>query len=145
MPDAAGCGVGPSSSGALLPDNLHSRTSVRDQLGWRRARATLPSCWHRWTEQCACIYGGLGAPEELDQIKLLQSIEASALFVQMLPANWSLSIRVSAGIAGDFAAIDRRLLRFNALVMAKHAHALSDRFVLGGCGGALTEYAIYVE
>lgn len=90
------------------------------------------------------------APAELDQIKLLQSIDASALFVQMLPDNWSLSIRVSAGIAGDFAAIDRRLLRLNALVMA--SHAFSDRFVLGG--GALTNYAfggllplpaIYVE
>lgn len=90
------------------------------------------------------------APQQLDQIKLLQSIDASALFVQMLPDNWSLSIRVSAGIAGDFAVIDRRLLRLNALVMA--SHAFSDRFVLGG--GALTNYAfggllplpaIYVE
>lgn len=79
----------------------------------------------------------LHAPPELDQIRLLQSVDVSALFVQMLSPDWSMSIRLSAGLAGDFAAIDRRMLRVSTLLMA--SHVFSERFVLGA--GALTSYA----
>jgi hypothetical protein len=77
------------------------------------------------------------APPELDQLKLLQAIDAAALFVQVLPSDWSLSVRLSAGLAGDFAAIDHRLLRVSTLIMA--SHAFSKSFVLGG--GAVSNYA----
>jgi hypothetical protein len=77
------------------------------------------------------------APAELVELRAFHAVDGAVLFVQLLPERWSLSLRVSAGIAGDLEAVDGDLVRVNALALA--THAFSDRFVLGG--GALASYA----
>ena len=72
------------------------------------------------------------------------------LFVRLLPNDWSLSLRVAPGVAGDFQGFDAGLLRVSALALG--THAFSDQFVLGG--GAIATYgfgsflplpAVYLE
>ena len=58
------------------------------------------------------------------------------MYVQVLPRDWSLAVRFAPGLAGDFYAIDRDLLRLNGLIMA--TKAFSERFVFGF--GALASY-----
>lgn len=77
------------------------------------------------------------APPSFVDLRVFHSIELAALFVQLLPNDWSLSARVAPGIAGDFAGLDTGMLRFNALGMA--SHSFSPRFVLGG--GAMTTFS----
>lgn len=77
------------------------------------------------------------APPELVQLRAFHALDVSLLSVQLLPNQWALSWRFSAGLAGDFRGIDRDLVRMNAMALA--THGFSDRFVLGG--GALASYA----
>ncbi len=77
------------------------------------------------------------APPELIQLRAFHAVDLTLLFVQLLPSDWSLSLRVAGGLAGDFEAVDDGLFRFSALGLA--THAFSERFVLGG--GALASYA----
>ncbi len=69
-------------------------------------------------------------------LRAFHAADAALLFVQLLPHDWSLSLRFAAGLAGDFEAVDTGLLRLSGLAMA--THAFSDRFVLGG--GALASW-----
>jgi len=75
-------------------------------------------------------------PPNFIQLRAFHSIDFPLLFVQLLPHDWSLSLRFAPGLAGDFEAVDSDLLRFNALALA--THGFSDDFVLGG--GALASY-----
>jgi hypothetical protein len=64
-------------------------------------------------------------------------VDLALLYVQLLPKDWSLSLRVAPGLAGDFRGFDSGLWRISALALA--THAFSDRFVLGG--GALASFS----
>jgi hypothetical protein len=59
--------------------------------------------------------------------------ELSALFVQLLPNRWSVSVRAAASLAGGFETIDRRMIGYSALALA--SKSLSDRLNVGA--GAL--------
>jgi hypothetical protein len=77
-----------------------------------------------------------GAGPGFVQLRAFQSVEASALVVQMLPKDWTIAARVATGLAGDFREVDAGLLRASAVATA--THAFSKRFVLGG--GAITSF-----
>ena len=76
-------------------------------------------------------------PPGFVDLRALHSTELSLLFVQLLPHDWSLSIRLAPGIAGDYHRIDSDMLRLNSVAMA--SHAFSERFILGG--GVITTYS----
>lgn len=76
-------------------------------------------------------------PAEFVDLRAFQSIEVSSLIVHVLPKGWSFAARSAIGVAGDFQALDARMLRSTAL--ASLTHAFSKRFVLGG--GALTSFS----
>ncbi len=76
-------------------------------------------------------------PEDFTSIRSLQSIEIPVLFVRLLPDDWSFSVRIAAGLAGDFEGFDTGLLRGMALGMV--TKAFGDQFVLGV--GAMASYA----
>ena len=78
-----------------------------------------------------------GTAPEFVQLRAFQSIEASALVVQMLPDSWSIAARLATGLAGDFQAVDAGLLRASAVATA--THSFSKRFTLGG--GAITSFS----
>lgn len=80
-------------------------------------------------------YAG-GSPEFID-LRGFHGVDLPILFVQLLPQDWSLSLRFSAGLAGDFQAVDGSMVRINAMAMA--SHTFSESFSLGG--GALASYA----
>ncbi len=77
-----------------------------------------------------------GVPDDFIQLRAFHSLDVTALFVQLLPRDWSLSARVAFGIASDKPGFGRAMYRFNAMLMANHA--FNDTFVLGG--GALFTY-----
>ncbi len=90
------------------------------------------------------------APPELDQLRDFHAADFSLLFVQLLPEDWALAFRASVGLAGDFEAIDRGLLRWSAMVMA--TKALNDELTLGGAvlaswsfGSLLPLPGVYVD
>lgn len=76
-------------------------------------------------------------PPEFIELRAFHSIELPVLFVRLLPKRWSLSTRLSLGLAGDFAEVDHHMLRANGMVMA--TRGFSDRFV--GGFGALASYS----
>lgn len=63
------------------------------------------------------------------------SVEAAAMLIQLLPNDWSITMRVAPGLAADRLAFDEDLARVSALVMA--TKGFSRHFVLGG-GGLLS-------
>ncbi|WP_394822440.1 DUF6268 family outer membrane beta-barrel protein [Pendulispora albinea] len=75
-------------------------------------------------------------PDFVD-LRAFHAVEISALFVQLLPSDWALSLRAAPGLAGDFGTVDGRMVRANAMAMA--SHTFSPRFVLGG--GAILSYS----
>lgn len=77
------------------------------------------------------------APPDLIQLRAFHAVDLTLLFVQLLPDDWTLALRVAGGLAGDFEDVDDGMFRFSALGLA--THAFSERFVLGG--GALASYA----
>lgn len=83
-------------------------------------------------------------------LRAFHAIDVPVLFVQLLPSDWSLSLRFSPGLAGDFESIDEGMVRLSGLVLA--THALSERLVLGGgllaswgFGSLLPLPALYTE
>ncbi|WP_438003698.1 DUF6268 family outer membrane beta-barrel protein [Sorangium sp. So ce321] len=72
-----------------------------------------------------------------DQLRAFHSVDVAALFVQLLPHDWALSLRVAPGLAGDFEGFDGGLARVSALALA--THTLSEKLVLGG--GALASFS----
>ncbi|WP_437965641.1 DUF6268 family outer membrane beta-barrel protein [Sorangium sp. So ce260] len=78
-----------------------------------------------------------GALPGFDQLRAFHSVDVPVLFVQLLPRDWSLSLRVAPGLAGDFEGFDGGLARVSALGML--TNVLSERLVLGG--GALASYS----
>lgn len=69
-------------------------------------------------------------PTGVEEDRTFHATELSALMVQVLPERWILLARASGGIAGGFESIDRRMIRYNALVLA--AKSLSDELSIGG-------------
>jgi hypothetical protein len=69
-------------------------------------------------------------PAGVEEDRTFHAIELSALMVQVLPERWILLARASGGIAGGFESIDRRMIRYNALVVA--AKSVSDQLSVGG-------------
>jgi hypothetical protein len=63
-------------------------------------------------------------------LRAFHAVDVPVLFVQLLPHDWALSLRFSAGLAGDFEAVDAGMLRLSGMAMA--THSFSDRFILGG-------------
>ncbi|MEM7604503.1 MAG: DUF6268 family outer membrane beta-barrel protein [Myxococcota bacterium] len=76
------------------------------------------------------------AEGDFDETTPLHALDATLLFLQLLPRNWSLSLRGSVGLGGDGLRFTRGAYRFNALALA--SHGFGDTFVLGG--GALATY-----
>ncbi|WP_437480045.1 DUF6268 family outer membrane beta-barrel protein [Sorangium sp. So ce1014] len=72
-----------------------------------------------------------------DSLRAFHSVDVPVLFVQLLPRDWSLALRVAPGLAGDFEGFDGGLARVSALGLA--THTLSERLVLGG--GALASFS----
>ncbi len=90
------------------------------------------------------------APAEFAQLRRFQAVDASLLFVRLLPKDWALSIRLAPGLAGDVVRFERGLFRMSALAMA--TRTFSKKVVFGG--GGLISYsfgtllplpAIYLE
>lgn len=77
------------------------------------------------------------APGGFVDLRAFHALDFPLLFVQLLPRDWALSVRLAPGLAGDFTAFDSGLFRFNALALA--THSFSDDFQLGG--GAMVTYA----
>ena len=78
-----------------------------------------------------------GVSPGFDELRAFHAVDVPVLFVQLLPHDWSLSLRVAPGLAGDFEAFDGGLVRVSALGLA--THTLSEKLVLGG--GALASYS----
>lgn len=76
------------------------------------------------------------SPPGFVELRRFHAVDVALLGVQLLPGDWSVSVRVAPGLAGDFHDIDGRSFRLNGMAMA--SHAFSSRFVLGG--GALVSY-----
>jgi len=59
--------------------------------------------------------------------------ELSALFVQLLPHRWSLSVRAAGSLTGGFETVEPRTIRYTGLALV--SRSASDRLNIGG--GAL--------
>jgi hypothetical protein len=77
------------------------------------------------------------APTSFTQLRAFHSAELPLLFVQLLPHDWSLAVRVAPGMAADVPKLDAQLLRVSGLLLA--THTFSERLVAGG--GGLASYA----
>ena len=66
----------------------------------------------------------------------MHAVDFNLLVVKLLSKKWSLSVRGSVGLAGDYREIDDGLLRWTGMVMA--TYGFSDSLVLGG--GILANY-----
>jgi len=69
-------------------------------------------------------------PTGVEEDRTFHAAELAALVVQVLPERWILLARASGGIAGGFETVDRRMIRYNALVLA--AKSVSDQLSVGG-------------
>lgn len=78
----------------------------------------------------------LGAPDGFDDLRAFHGIELPILFVQLLPRDWSLAIRVAPGLAGDLASVDGDSFRMSAAALA--VHTFSEDVTLGG--GVVASY-----
>lgn len=76
-------------------------------------------------------------PQGFADLRAFHGVDVPVLFVQLLPHDWSLSLRIAPGLAGDFHSVDADMFRFGAMALA--SHAFSDQLVLGG--GAVASYA----
>lgn len=76
-------------------------------------------------------------PPGFTPLRAFHSVELPLLFVQLLPRDWSLSLRVAPGLAADVPRLEVEQLRVSALGLA--THAFSEHLVAGG--GALASYA----
>jgi len=76
-------------------------------------------------------------PPGFQQVRALHAADLSLLYTQAVSERWWVSLRGSAGLAGDFAAIDSGHLRVGGFAMA--TYAFGEHLVLGG--GALVTHA----
>src|SRR5262245_8906795 len=76
-------------------------------------------------------------PAGFTELRAFHSLDVPILFVQLLPGDWSLALRVAPGLAADTFELDTDLVRVSALALA--THTFSDRLVVGG--GGLASYA----
>jgi hypothetical protein len=76
-------------------------------------------------------------PPGFAQLRAFHSVELSLLFVQLLPRDWSLSLRLAPGLAADLPRLEQEQLRLSGLALA--THAFTDRLVAGG--GVLASYS----
>ncbi|MEM9190335.1 MAG: DUF6268 family outer membrane beta-barrel protein [Myxococcota bacterium] len=65
------------------------------------------------------------------------AVGVPVLFVQLLPQDWALSIRLAPSFAGDFTSLDGRMFLFSAVALA--THAFNERIVFGF--GAVANYS----
>lgn len=77
------------------------------------------------------------APSEFIELRAFHSVDVALLYVQLLPKDWALSLRLAPGLAGDFAAVDVDMFHVSALAMA--TRGFSDKLVFGF--GALASYS----
>jgi Domain of unknown function (DUF6268) len=76
-------------------------------------------------------------PPGFAQLRAFHSLELSLLLVQLLPRDWSLSLRLAPGLAADLPRLEEDQLRLSGLALA--THAFSERLVAGG--GVLASYS----
>lgn len=69
-------------------------------------------------------------------LRAFHAVDLPILFVQLLPDDWSLSLRGSIGLAGDFEKVDGGMIRASGMAMA--TKSFGDDLVLGG--GVLASY-----
>lgn len=77
------------------------------------------------------------APPDFAQLRAFHSVDIPFLYVQLLPGDWSFSVRLAPGLAGDFEAVDRDMVRLSALLL--FTKGFSESLVVGG--GALASYS----
>ncbi|MBW2734483.1 MAG: hypothetical protein JRH20_19020 [Deltaproteobacteria bacterium] len=77
------------------------------------------------------------APATFEDLRSFHSLDLALLFVRLLPKDFSFSLRVAGGIAGDLQRVDARQIRLSFVGLV--THAFSARLVLGG--GAIGSYA----
>lgn len=76
-------------------------------------------------------------PASFTPLRAFHSLELPLLFVQLLPHDWSLSLRVAPGLAADVPRLETAQLRVSGLGLL--TRAFSERLVAGG--GALASYS----
>lgn len=77
------------------------------------------------------------APAGFEELRAFHSVDLALLFVQLLSPEWSVSLRVAPGLAGDFASVDSGMLRLGTVALATYSG--SEQLVLGA--GGLTGYS----
>jgi len=77
------------------------------------------------------------APTGFSELRAFHSIDVPLLFVQLLPDDWSLALRLAPGLAADSPQLESEQLRLSALALA--TRAFSERLVLGA--GGLVSYS----
>ncbi|MCA9641145.1 MAG: hypothetical protein KC492_10640, partial [Myxococcales bacterium] len=78
-----------------------------------------------------------GVPAGFTGPRALFAVDLALLYVQLLPDDWALALRVAPGLAGDFQAVDSGMLRLS--FVAQLGHTFSEKFSLGG--GIIGSYA----
>lgn len=71
----------------------------------------------------------LDAPDGFADLRAFHAVELPLLFVQLLPHDWTLALRVAPGLASDFRAFDSAALRLSGAALV--LHAFSDDVTLG--------------
>lgn len=120
---------GPPNTGEVQVTSYDARLAVPIPLNERQF--LVPGLGYHMD---SISFDGTG-PDFID-LRSFQSIELSLMFIQVLPKNWALMVRLAPGIAGDMQDLDSGMLRFNAMALA--THKFSDTFTLGF--GAITSY-----
>jgi hypothetical protein len=77
-----------------------------------------------------------GVPDTFDDLRAFHGLDVSLLYIQLLPRDWSLALRVAPGLAGDLSSVDSGALRLSGAALA--VHAFSDGASLGG--GVIASY-----
>jgi len=76
-------------------------------------------------------------PTGFTELRAFHALDVPLLFVQLLPDDWSLSLRLAPGLAADAPALESEQLRLSALALA--TRVFSERLVLGA--GGLASYS----
>lgn len=76
-------------------------------------------------------------PPGFTELRAFHSIDVPLLFVQLLPNDWSMSVRLAPGLAADSPGLEAEQLRLSALML--FTRSFSERLVLGA--GGLASYS----
>jgi hypothetical protein len=76
-------------------------------------------------------------PPGFTELRAFHAIDVPLLFVQLLPNDWSMSVRLAPGLAADAPDLEAEQLRLSGLVL--FTRAFSERLVLGA--GGLASYS----